>query len=107
MNQTKRCLTVTTRRVDHTGVNFHVLVSCKRFYVPLSLRIMVRRNFLPALSMELFFLDAALKTDLMLATTRGFIRLFLRAVCIRGMAAVGIVLWVRVSVPEHTKYKQL
>ena len=58
--------------------------------MPLFLRIMVRRNFLPALSMELLFFVAALRYDVMFRSIRFLILVFLKAVCIRGMMkAVG------------------
>ena len=54
-------------------------------HVPLFLRIMDNRNFLPALSMELLFSVDALRNDLMLLTIRFLILVFLKAVFIRDI----------------------
>ena len=68
----------------------YVLGILNRFCVPLFLRIMVSRNFLPALSMELLFFVAALRYDVMFRSIRFLILVFLKVVCIRGMMkAVG------------------
>ena len=63
-------------------------------HVPLFLRIMDNRNFLPALSMELLFVLAAVRNVLMFPTIWFLILVFLKAVFIRDI------------MPEHTEYKQ-
>ena len=54
-------------------------------HVPLFLRIMDNRNFLPALSMELLFVLDAVRNVLMFPRIWFLILVFLKAVCIRGM----------------------
>ena len=56
--------------------------------------------------MELLFVVAALRNDLMFPSIRFLILVFLKAIFIRGMMKQLVSTMARVTVPEHTKNKQ-